>query len=489
MRLDKDDPVTRAGHMARYVRRKFFAVLFLYGFLPAAGVAAFFGGGAILVYRLLTGEFHGDLFAGIAGFALLSAMLSGIVFAWRKLPDSRRLLIWLDGASHCGGLLTTSLEIDPGEWRRSIAPVVKPRIKFSSGRGWVMLPVGLLFFAGAFLLPESAISKPERHTLDLTRETAELEQKIEILEEEALMPEKELADLNDGVEELKAKNDATNPARMFEMHEALSRRVGLAGEEAASRIREESRTMQMLSSALDTLGALPAEQFTPEAAAQMGELLRKLAEDNPELAELLKQGAASAMSLDPESMKRLAEAMRDSSGKLEQQLARMIEAKLAQAQCAKPGSQPGGSDGERGGSPEEAAADLAEWLAQNAPGADELEAAMMMGYGIGMIPGFGSGEPGRGRGDAPLLFSGNTPGFGGKEVDLALAGEMDPARSMSVQQFASAPDSADEERAAAAAGHLRGGDARIDRNENRIYPAHRGAVERYFNPKGERNSL
>ncbi|MPN53815.1 hypothetical protein SDC9_201481 [bioreactor metagenome] len=99
----------------------------------------------------------------------------------------------------------------------------------------------------------------------------------------------------------------------------------------------------------------------------------------------------------------------------------------------------------------------------------------------------GAGEAKRGRSDAPLFFSGNTRGSGGKEVDLLLAGDNDPARSMSVQQFASAPDSASEERRAAAAGNLRGGDARIERGENRIYPAHRAAVERYFKPKGERN--
>jgi hypothetical protein len=266
---------------------------------------------------------------------------------------------------------------------------------------------------------------------------------------------------------------------MFEMLDALSRRVGMAGEEAASRIRQNRETLQMLSSALDTIGALPGARIPPEAAAQMGELLKKLAEENPDLAELLKQSGASLSALDPETMKRLAEAMRGSSGKLEKQLAKLVKAKLTKSSCAKPGKCSGsgckncGSGGDQ---------ELAEWLAQNAPGADEL----CMVVAACMIP--GQGGVTRGRGDAPLAFSGETAGFGGKEVDLALAGENDPARSMAVQQFATAPKPGAEERKAAAAGRLRGGDAQLDRSENRIYPAHRAAVERYFKPKGERST-
>ncbi|NCC94466.1 MAG: PDZ domain-containing protein, partial [Opitutae bacterium] len=193
-----------------------------------------------------------------------------------------------------------------------------------------------------------------------------------------------------------------------------------------------------------------------------------LAEENPDLAELLEQSGASLSKLDPETMKRLAEAMRDSSGKLEKQLAKLVKAKLAKSSCAKPGKcgsncQSGGPGGDR---------ELAEWLEQNAPGADELRMVVM----ACMAP--GSGEPTRGRGDAALLFSGETAGFAGKEVDLALAGENDPARSMTVQQFATAPNPGAEERKAAAAGHLRGGDAQLDRSENRIYPAHRAAAAR-----------
>lgn len=98
----------------------------------------------------------------------------------------------------------------------------------------------------------------------------------------------------------------------------------------------------------------------------MGGLLRKLSEENPELAELLKQSGAAAQ-LDPATMKRLAEAMRDSSGRLEKQLAKLVESKLMKSRCAKPGncSGPGGECGSPGAClPEE---DLAEWLAATLP--------------------------------------------------------------------------------------------------------------------------
>lgn len=478
LKREYDDPIRAAAKTVRKLRHGFFRMLFLRGFLSAFGVAAFVAGAAVLAVRFFAESARLQYFAGILVAALLASLLRGLFYARKHLPDSRRLLVWLDGASACGGLLAASLETDPGAWRNSIPPPPSPRLTVSAGRGLLFSVIGLLFLAGALLFPESAVPGRVHHTLDLSGETAALEQKIEVLEEESLMPEKELVDLKDGVAELKEKNDAANPAAMFEMLDALSRRVGMAGEEAASRIRQNHETLQMLSSALDTIGALPGAQIPPEAAAQMGELLNKLAEENPDLAELLKQSGASLSALDPETMKRLAEAMRDSSGKLEKQLAKLVKSKLSKSSCSKPGKcssncESGGPGGDR---------ELAEWLEQNAPGADELRMVVV----ACMAP--GNGGVSRGRGDAALLFSGETAGFAGKEVDLALDGGNDPARSMTVQQFAAAPNPGAEERQAAAAGHLRGGDAQLDRSENRIYPAHRAAVERYFKPKGERST-
>lgn len=477
--MKENNPVTSGMKMAHSLRRRLFFVFFLHGFLPAGGVAAFLAGGAILACRLWTDVLPANLLGGIICILFLGAVTRGALYAWRRLPDHRKLLIWLDSASHGGGFLAASLEADSGEWQKFMSSPMRPHVATSYRRGLIVLTVGVLFLCGAIFLPESAVSAQAEHTIDFTQEAAALEEKIEVLEEEALMPEKELADLKDGVEELKEMNDAINPARLFEMHDALSRRIGLAGEEAASRLREENRTMQMLSAALDSLGSLPVEELSPEASSQMSDLLQKLAEDNPDLTELLKQTGNMPLKLDPATMKRLAEAMRDFSGQLEKQLARLAEAKLAKARNAKPGSCKSGTC--KSGSCEggDCTSDLADWLAQNAPGADELMICLMPGTG-GVT---------RGRGDAPLFFSGDTPGSGGKEVDLMLAGDNDPSGSMLVQQFANAPESAAEERREAVAGNLRGGDARIDRNENRIYPAHRAAVERYFKPKKKQDTL
>ena len=477
MKRGCDDPIRAAEKTARGFRRGLFRALFWRGFLPAFGAAAFLAGGAVLGIRLAAGYPRPGFLAAIVAAALLFALLRGALYARNRLPDSRRLLVWLDGASGCGGLLAASLETDPGAWRNSVAPPPSPRVTVSAGRGLAVSAFGLLFLAGALFFPESAVTGRVRRTLDLSPETAALEKKIELLEEESLMPEKELTDLKNGVAELKEKNDAANPARLFELFDALSRRVGLAGDAAASRLRDDREAQRMLAETLDALGALPPERISSSVSAQLGELLRKLAGENPELAELLKRSGCDGP-LDPEAMKRLAEALRNSSGKLEKKLARLVEAKLAKPGCSKPGCRGGcKSCGSGGGDGE-----LSEWLALNAPGADELGKTV-----TACLPP-GNGGVSRGRGDAPLTFTGNTVGPGGKEVDLALAGESDPARSMSVRQFAAAPNPAPDERREAAAGQLRGGDAQVERGENRIHPAHRAAVERYFKPKGERNT-
>ena len=475
------NPVAAAKRTARKLRRGLFRAYFRRGFFAAFGLAAFAAGGAVIGVRLGTASPHPAFCAGTGAAALLIALGFGAVYACRLLPDTRRLLVWLDGASHCGGLLAASLETDPGRWAESLRAPELPRVKVSMGRGLFVSFAGLLFLAGTLFFPESAVSGKARRTLDVSAETAALEKKIEVLEEESLMPEKELSGLKGELRELKETNDASDPARVYELLDALSRRVGLAGEEAASRLGNEGETLRMLSTSLDALGTMPPDRLSPEAASQMGELLKKLAADNPELAELLKQSGVDTS--DPASMKRLAEAMRDSSGNMERQLARLVKSKLARARGAKPGNR-----GRRGAGYGVSGDDLAEWLAGHAPGADDLCKALLSC--CRGVPGPGNGGVSRGRGDAPLRFNGGTLQAAGREVDLALAGENDPAGSLAVQRFASAPDSGEQERQRekAAVGNLRGGEVRIDRTGNRIYPAHRAAVERYFKTKGERTT-
>ena len=475
-----EDPVVAAGKMAGALRRRFASALFCRGFLAASGIAGFAAGGVILAGRLVDGDwpFAASAAAVLAG--LFAALLCGGIHAWKHVPERRKLLVWLDGAGRSGGLLASSLETDDGEWRTRISLPAGVRVRVSAGRYWLPAAAGALFLAGALLFPASGIAGRDRHALDISEETALLEQKLEVLEEESLMPEKELAGLRADLKELEENNRADESARTYELLDALSRRVELAGEEAGRQAAENRETLQMLSMALDSLSLLPLDQLPPEAAGEMGGLLRKLSEENPELAELLKQSGAAAQ-LDPATMKRLAEAMRDSSGRLEKQLAKLVESKLMKSRCAKPGncSGPGGECGSPGAClPEE---DLAEWLARNAPGADGLGAVVMMCMANGDAP--GAGGISRGRADAALTFTGSTPDHQGRPVDLALAGETDPAQSMVVQRFAAAPQADEAEQRAAAAGSLRGGGAAVDRREMRVYPEHRSAVERYFKPK------
>ena len=328
-----EDPVVAAGKMAGALRRRFASALFCRGFLAASGIAGFAAGGVILAGRLVDGDwpFAASAAAVLAG--LFAALLCGGIHARKHVPERRKLLVWLDGAGRSGGLLASSLETDGGEWRTRISLPAGVRVRVSAGRYWLPAAAGALFLAGALLFPASGIAGRDRHALDISEETALLEQKLEVLEEESLMPEKELAGLRADLKELEENNRADESARTYELLDALSRRVELAGEEAGRQAAENRETLQMLSMALDSLSSLPLDQLPPEAAGEMGGLLRKLSEENPELAELLKQSGAAAQ-LDPATMKRLAEAMRDSSGRLEKQLAKLVESKLMKSRCS-----------------------------------------------------------------------------------------------------------------------------------------------------------
>ena len=478
-----EEPVRKAEVMGRQLRRRIGVALFLRGFLSVLGPAAFAAGAVVLLLRVFAGSLSAAAPAGIAAAALVLSAVCGAGMAARHLPERRKLLVWLDSAGGSGGMLAAALEVDPGAWRGQLQLPPMPKIRVGCRRGVAVAAAGMIFLVGALLIPQSRIVSGNRHALDITEETAELEQKLEVLEEASLMREEELEDLRAGLEALEINNDARETARTYELLDALARKVELAGEAAGERVRNEVETLRMVSNALDSLSALPLDQVPPEAAAQMGALLEQLARENPELAEMLANAGRESSKLDPGTMKRLADAMRDSSGNLEKKLAKLVEQKLMNARCARPGQ----CDGRNGACASPGSCpygeDLASWLEKNAPGADELQQAVLAVCAFGEEA--GKGGISRGRGDALLRYIGNTKDSSATRRDFSVAGANDPAQSMVVQRFAAAPNVDESERRAAAAGHLRGGDVEMEQRDTPVYPEHRAAVERYFTPKGK----
>ena len=465
--------------------------LFLRESAAFCAAAVFLAGGVVLAWRLAFPEWHRK--AVILSCVLLAAAaLAGALYrAILLTPPKRKLMVWLDAYSGCGGFLAAALETDCSAWGPQIRAPRTPdlNMEFPAARLTALLTAAL-FFAGAFLVEPGRETAAGPGSLDVHEEQAELESKLEILEQEPLVPQEEIEAAKEELAELVENSAGTSPAKAFEGIEALRDLTDALAANASRALEHSAENFQRLSQAASALANLPPEvRGRTKALEQLKQLAEQLAADDAALAEFLKQsGDNLAASMTPEQLQSLADAMAGNAQNLRDRLEKLAQARRdqMQGQSGQGQGEGQGQGGETGladdSDYENSAEALQQWLEENAPGASELSDATAQGEGQGQGQGNGSGAGSggisRGRGDALLNFTGQTQDVGDERRDLMLDNNR-PGQSVSILEFATTPGEETAERAKA--GQLSGTGQAAEHAETRILPSHRESVRRYFN--------
>ena len=445
--------------------------------------AAFFlAGGIVLLWRLVFPNLSSSIVVASSVLLVIAALAGALYRATLLTPPKHKLLIWLDAYSHCGGFLAASLETDCSAW---LSWFMLPRspglnMQFPVAR-MVALLISVLFFAASFFAKAEQLQSNGSNTLDIHEEQAELESKLEILEQEPLVPQEEIDAAKEALDELVENSSGTSPAKAFEGIEALRDLTDTLAANASRALEHSAEDFQRLSQAASALANLPPEvQGRTKALEQLRQLAEQLAADDAELAEFLKQsGDNLAASMTPEQLQSLADALSNNAQDLRDRLDKLAQARRDQMQQQSGQGQGQGQGGETGlaneSDYENSSEALQQWLEENAPGASELSDAAGQGQGDGTP---GAGGISRGRGDALLSFTGETQDVGDKRRELMLDNNR-PGQSVSILEFATSPGEETAERARA--GQLSGAGQAAEHAETRILPSHRESVRRYFN--------
>ena len=466
--------------------------LFLRESAAFCAAALFLAGGVVVAWRLAFPEWSRD--SVILSCALLAAAaLTGALFrAIRLTPPKRKLTVSLDAHSDCGGFLAASLETDCSAWASQIHAPRAPKLGmvFPAARVFALLTAAL-FFAGAFLVKTGQLGPSGPGTRDVRAEQEELESKIEILEQEPLVPQEEIEAAKETLEELVENSSGTSPAKAFEGIEALRDLTDSLAANASRALEHSVEDFQRLSQTASALANLPSDvPGRTKALEQLKQLAEQLAADDAALAEFLKQsGDNLAASMTPEQLQSLADALGEGAQDMRERLEKL--AQMRNDQMQQQNGQGGKGQGQGGDTGlatdsdyENSAEALQQWLEENAPGASELSDAAGQGQGEGQDNGQGQGNaPGaggisRGRGDALLYFTGETQDVGDERRELMLENNT-PGQSVSILEFATSPGDETAERAKA--GQLSGSGQAAEHAETRILPSHREPVRRYFN--------
>ncbi len=412
----------------RVLRRRVATALALRALFVAAGGWFLLWGIGALIARVLGAPADVVLATGLAGTAIVAVLAAGRGI--RSAPGDRALLSYLDARQHCGGLAAASSDVPLGGWK--LPEVDVPAIRWNARKKLLYLAGCAAFVIGATLIPIGGSSS--QHTLQIGADVKRVEDKIELLQEEKIIPPERAEALQQTVEELKTNAEGEDPSKAWETLDAVDDAVTKAAGNAAEDAIRKGETL----SQLEAMTA--ANELANEAARMAAENASLLPGLQPGTKDIGKIGAAA----------------RQSKAALRNQLSKLAAKGMIDPKSLRKFDNPNNSD-------------LARYLREHRSGSQP-----------GPMAQAGRGGIDRGRGDAPLFFGEETQAADEKFKDHALppatAGSLDDSQLVGMSATAPQPG----QMRASAGGALTASGGAGSAYTTTVLPRHRGTVGRFF---------
>ena len=479
-------------HESKILRARLFRWLLARGVVFSLGVSVSVYG-LFELLRLLSqtpGKEQTPLFSStfliisLSVFFLLSVTMAFL--AHRRLPTHEAVTAWIDDRNSFGGILQAEGIQGSERWISRLGEPKKPRLRVDFRREAVLLALSVLFLAAILLCPRTLAELNDEHKLDIDDEIAALEDKIQILEQASELPEEKIGELKEMLENIRENGYAEDSSKTYELLDLLDERVNNEISGLRNSLVTEGTSMEMLAQALEALSKLDG-QFASTASAEIAKFISELAEHDPELAKLLSELAdadpemseselarrTADKSLSKEQCEKLAELLRKNADRIKEKLRQMAEEMK---------KNPGSKDASNGMCENAVPFDeksLEEWLNSNCPATASTVATASGAQAGQCMPG-NDGTPSRGKGDAPLEFSGTPEDFAANIKEVGVDGMAKPEETTVINRTLSAPLNAQNDAEAAESGGLRGGKAEAESKEKPVHPQHRRAVRQYF---------
>ena len=406
------------------------------------------------------------------------------VVSRRRLPSEESFTAWLDDRNLHGGILQA--EGTPGSeaWIARLGATRTPRLRVDFRREGIVLILSIVFLSTIFLCPRQLTEIGDGRRLDIDDETAGIEDRIQVLEQSSELSEEKIAELKEMLQDIRENGLAEESSKTYELLDVLEERVENEASGIRNSLSEQENSMEMLAKALEELAKLGGANL-PTASSEIAKFISQLAENDPALAEILSELAKHDEELSPselarrtadkaltkEQLEKLAEALKKNADRIKEKLRQMAEQMKRNG-----GGDCGGGMCENSVPFDEKS--LEEWLNSNCPataGALGCEAGAMAG---GTMP--GNAGISRGRGDAPLEYTGENVEFDAEFKRVGIGGMAKPDDTSVISRTLSAPSSAVNDAEAAGAGTLGGGKAESESKGRAVHPQHRRAVRQFF---------
>jgi hypothetical protein len=232
--------------------------------LAACAAVLFAWGVAVLVLRVGWQVERVPLAWG--GLALVGAVVYGWLAGRRRLPSDRQIRAMVDRQSRAGGLVMAAEETDTGAWAGRAGADASPTILWHSGRAFGLTGAAAAFVAIAFAIPDHFTTLAQTQKLDVSKEVAQLQEQIELLEEENVIDSDESASLSEKLEQIEKQATGDDPTRTWEALDHLTDRLSKEAQEAAEKAVNDTERMNRIETLAEALQQA-GDQLSPEAMA------------------------------------------------------------------------------------------------------------------------------------------------------------------------------------------------------------------------------
>ena len=403
--------------------------------------------------------------------ALFAGLLYSIVRTFSILPPVAALRSVFDKTNCCGGLLMAGSEIEIGAWSQAIPSLQFPRLHWDGRRSGLVFLSALLFLGFGFWVPQRYITPHSAGRLEIGDQTREIQEKIHILQEEAIVSEETAQAALEKIDQIKETALGREPVKTWEALGHLQDQIKKTAEEAAVGMLAETEALTQAETLAQALSQMEAEldpQAFDEALSQLSQMTQSLLAQNSALKKNMGSPLADSLQqaqLSPEQLRELLKALQGRKGELSQCMARLCSAELTELKlmqmCQKSG---------------QCYADGLKAMLSGCQGGQSAKDAIALYLNN---PNWGID---RGRGDAPMVWadpsSRDNTAF--KEQLLPPASLSSLKDSQLVGVSVSAPSS-EESDGSQLPGQLRSAEAGSGQAvKQTILPKHKAAVKEYF---------
>ncbi|MBW8035508.1 MAG: hypothetical protein FVQ79_07725 [Planctomycetes bacterium] len=438
---------------------RFLSVL---GFLLAIGV---------LIVRLVFSAGVLDLLWGLLVF--IPGIVLAVFLAFRQIPTRKSLHAMVDSRSGCGGLIMASDETDIGNWESNISVEDILRIRWKWSRPFGIFFAAMAFVIFSFAIPQRYVNATSHQQLDINEDMTELLEQVNVLKEEDIITDEEVAQFAEKLEQLQDSADGSDPVKTWEsldhLKDSLKKKADQATADALSQT-EELTQAETFAEGLSKDGAALSQSQLLQAMADLASMTKDMALENEMLQNSLKAAGfnpSQLSELSAEELEKLMKALRACKGQLSNCVGNMCKVGLADLKMLK----------------------RCEKLGQcNSKG---LMAFLSECEGMGMCQGVaafcsgnrpGRGGISRGRGDAPMMWGDLSTKDNTKFQEKILPqANMAALKDSSLVGVSLGAPQVEQ-------GAAYGGDGNLDistaaggqAKTHKILPRHRGTVKRYF---------